>query len=213
VRHRLALLIVVLITAATICDAQAPVREPLQPGAIAPDFTATTLEGVPVTLAQWQDRVVVLNYFITWYRDAAEHLGMMEELQDTYSAEGMRLLSISLDEGERGLQQVRDLLREKQIAHPIVLDPEQLVAGVYGVRALPAIFVIGRDGKIVYYHEGYSEGDEVRLARVIAQALGVDTPEEPTTEATDTTAEEPATAEAAEAPEEPVCRCFRQEGQ
>ncbi|MFO8079851.1 MAG: TlpA disulfide reductase family protein [Armatimonadota bacterium] len=178
-------------------------RQPLAPGAEAPEFTATTLEGVPITLTQWQGRVVVLNYFITWYRDAAEHLGMMEDLQTLYSRDGMRLLSISLDEGDRGVEQVRELVREQELAHPVVVDADQEVAELYGVRALPAIFVIGRDGEIAYYHEGYTEGDERRLSQAIAAALGVECPDAGDED------NEVAGADAQEA-EEPVCNCFRQ---
>ncbi|MFW6437887.1 MAG: peroxiredoxin family protein [Armatimonadota bacterium] len=193
---------VALITTTLAFAQQETDRQPLDPGVQAPNFTASTLEGVPITLEQWQGKVVVLNYFITWYRDAAEHLDMMEDLQTLYSRDGMRLLSISLDEGERGVEQVGDLVREKELAHPIVSDADQEIAELYGVRALPAIFVIGRDGRIAYYHEGYTEGDEGRLSQAIAAALGVECPTPPE--------ETAAPVEAApEEPQEPVCDCFR----
>lgn len=209
---RASLAAVVLCTVATAAVAQQGTqRQPLQPDTQAPDFTATTLEGVPIRLEQWQGKVVALNFFITWYRDAADHLDMMEELQDVYSQDGMRLLSISLDEGERGRQQVEELVREEQVAHPVVLDPQQQIAADYGVRALPAIFIVGRDGKIAYYHEGYTEGDERRLSEAIAAALGVEcpAPEPEETQAADEQA--PATDDEPEESEEPVCHCFRRE--
>ncbi len=199
-------------------------RIPLTAGAVAPDFTASTLEGATISLAEMRGKVVVLNFFITWYRDAAEHLHVMEDLNSRLAEQGMRLVSISLDAGERGLADVRALLRDEEIAHPVISDPQQVVAALYGVRALPAIFIIGRDGVIVHYHEGYTEGDAERLGALIAAALAV----EPTPVATATTeppvetevAVEPAPMpEAAAAPEptpeattapEPVCKCFRQ---
>jgi peroxiredoxin len=202
-------IVILLVGTVTIAVAQDEARQPLQPGVVAPDFTATTLEGVPMRLAQWQGKVVVLNFFITWYRDAAEHLDMMEDLQTTYSAEGMRLLSISLDEGERGAEQVGELVREKEIAHPVVVDAEQNTAELYGVRALPAIFVIGRDGEIAYYHEGYTEGDDRRLARAVAAALGVEAPAEDPADEPEQGAEVAETDEV----EEPVCKCFRRSGE
>jgi len=207
VTRTVALLTTILLIAATLASAQqATERQPLEVGAEAPGFTATTLEGVPISLEQWQGKVVVLNYFITWYRDAAEHLGMMEDLQTLYSRDGMRLLSISLDEGARGVEQVAELVREKELAHPVVIDSDQQIAALYGVRALPAIFVIGRDGKVAYYQEGYTEGDEGRLSLAIANSLGVECPTPPE--------EDAAPAEAApEEPEEPVCNCFRTSGE
>lgn len=204
---RLCLLTLIVAIAVTSARAQETTTPgPLQPGAQAPDFTATTLEGVPIRLDQWQGKVIVLNFFITWYRDAADHLQMMETLQDAYAQAGMRLLSVSLDEGERGSEQVAALVREQQIAHPVVLDPELSVAQLYGVRALPAIFIIGRDGKIAYYQEGFTEGDEQRLSSAIAMTLGV----ECLTPAASETGAEPAAEAEQEAPEEPICHCFRQ---
>ena len=179
---------------------------PLSPGTEAPGFIATTLEGIPVSLEQWEGRVVVLNYFITWYRDAGEHLRMMEALQTAYSQEGMRLVSISLDEGERAMDEAGELVRKHEIAHPVILDPEHQIAGSYGVRALPAIFVIDRSGNIAHYHEGYTEGDARRLSRAIAAALEVE-------EAIMDVEETEVVEVAPEEPEKPVCNCFRPQEQ
>lgn len=205
---RIAMLVAAVCVPGTAVGAEDTVDQPLSPGTEAPDFTASTLEGVPISLSQWEGRVVVLNYLITWYRDAGEHLGMMESLQDAYAAQGMRLLSISLDEGERAMNEVAQLVRDQGIAHPVVRDPEQKTAGLYGVRALPAIFIIDRAGKIAHYHEGYTEGDERRLSQAIAAALEIEPPAEPE-EAPEPEAveEEP---EEVEEEREPVCNCFRQ---
>ncbi len=205
VRGTFALVVLLVITVPAL-HADEEVRQPLKPGVVAPDFTATTLDGVTLRLADWRGKVVVLNYFITWYRDAAKHLKMMEDLNTAFSERGMRLVSISLDEGSSGLDEVRTLIREEGIAHPVIVDPEQHIAAAYGVRALPAIFVIGRDGIIVYYHEGYTEGDEERLGEVIAAALNIEGEQAEAAAASETETE---TAAATEESEEPVCKCFR----
>ncbi len=202
---RVALLLALLCVSAPVAWCQDEARQqPLAPGVAAPDFSATTLEGMTVTLSQWRGKVVVVNFLITWYRDAAKHLKMMENLADQYSSEGMHLISVSLDEGERGLGEIRKLVREEEIAHPVVPDPAHQVAGLYGVRALPAIFIIDRAGTIAHYYEGYNEGDEKRLSEAIASTMGVEYEPKP--------AEEQAEEEA-ETEEEPVCHCFRRKGE
>lgn len=204
-RIRLCLLITLACVVATAaCAQEAAEQQPLTPGSEAPEFTASTLEGVPISLSQWEGRVVALNFFITWYRDAGAHLRMMEDLQVSYAEHGMRLLSISLDEGERAMNEVGELVRRHEIAHPVVRDPQQQLAGQYGVRALPAIFIIDQNGKIAHYHEGFTEGDELRLSQALASSLNVEPVQvAPVESATVETQED------ADQPQEPVCTCFR----
>ncbi len=181
--------------------ADEPPDEPLAVGTVAPDFSISTLEGTELSLAAWRDHVVVVNFFITWYRDAARHLAIMEALSAKYSPQGLRVLSISLDEGQAGLEATRAFVSANNVAHPVAADPQQQVAKRYGVRALPAIFVIGGDGKIRAYHEGYMEGDDQKIAELVAAALGTQQP-------APSAGESGVAAEAA--PQEPVCKCFKQ---
>jgi len=112
------------------------VRQPLAPGVAAPDFTANTLDGATIKLTDWRGKVVLLNFFVTWYRDAAQHLKMLEDLSTAFSEQGMRLVSISLDEGQVGLDAVRAVIADQGIAHPVIMDPAQQIAAPYGVRIL-----------------------------------------------------------------------------
>jgi len=200
----LALCVLMLTCGAAALGQDAP-DEPLPQGADAPDFEVNTLEGATVRLSDWRGQVVVLNFFISWYRDAGAQLQVMEHLATKYADRGLKLLSVSLDERESGPAVTENFISDQEIAHAVAADPEQEVASSYGVRALPAIFVIGPDGKIAHYHEGYDEGDEANLERMILDAL------QARVEQTAEAAQEP-TQEAAQATEEeqPVCKCFKQ---
>lgn len=197
-----------LLTAAALAAPDDPATplpdKPLEIGVKAPAFTATTLEGTELGLETWRGHVVVLNYFITWYRDAARHLSVMETLATKYAPQGLRLLSISLDEGQGGPGATQAFISGHNIAHPVATDPQQQIAGQYGVRALPAIFVIDREGKIAGYHEGYMEGDDAKIEQMIVAALGASATDDQSAEVT---------TEEAPADEEPVCKCFKQSDQ
>lgn len=177
---------------------------PLPCGTLAPDFAITTLEGSEIRLSTWRGHVVAINFFITWYRDAARHLSILEALSTKYSPQGLRLISISLDEGQGGPETTRAFIAATNIAHPVAADPQQQVAAAYGVRALPAIFIIGKDGKIQAYHEGYMEGDDEKIEGLISAALTAGAPAESQAETTGD--EEPGS-------EEPVCHCFKQKSE
>ena len=199
-----AVCVLMVVSAPAALGQDEALEEPLPEGEVAPDFQIATLEGSPVKLSDWSGQVVVLNFFITWYRDAAGHLKVMEDLGARYADQRLKLLSISLDQGETGPAVTKQFVTDQEIAHAVAADPGQEVSGKYGVRALPATFVIGRDGKIARYQEGYIEGDEVHLEQMITDTLAAGAAE--AAAGAEAAAEE--TPEPAE--EEPVYHCFKQ---
>lgn len=188
--------------------AQEIAAAPLAVGVVAPHFEANTLEGAPVKLSDWYGRVVALNFFMTSYKGTAAHLQVMETLATKYAAAGLKVLSISLQPGETGPATTRSFINEQDIAHPVAADPDQKIARIYGVYVpLPAIFVIGRDGKIASYQEGSVEGAATKLEQAIVAALGTAVPA-----SAEPTEEQPPPEETAEVTpeEEPVCHCFKE---
>ncbi len=188
--------------------AQDVAEAPLAVGVVAPHFEIKTLEGTPVKLSDWHGKVVVLDFFMTSYKGTAAHLQVTETLATKYAAAGLKVLSISLQPGETGPAMTKSFVDEHEIAHPVAADPAQKIARIYGVYVpLPAVFVIGRDGKITFYQEGSKEGAATKLEQAIATALGTAVPA-----GTETAEEQPPPEETAEATaeEEPVCHCFKQ---
>lgn len=59
--------------------------------------------------------------------------------------------------------------------YPILSDPDHRIAEVYGVYnvlgdglAAPAVFVIGRDGQIIWSHVGQDVGDRPAAVEILA---------------------------------------------
>jgi len=187
--------------------------KPLAVGTVAPDFAANTLEGTPLKLSDWRSQVVVLNFFMPSYTGMSEHLRKLEALATKYAEGGLKTLSISLQPGDTGPGITQAFINYQDIAHPVVADPGQAIARVYGITVpLPALFVIGRDGKIAFYQESPAPGDYAKLEQATADALGC--PVQPTTASTEETTEagtQETTVETAEgtSDQEPVCKCFK----
>jgi hypothetical protein len=47
----------------------------------------------------------------------------------------------------------------------VLLDPDNKVSQLYGVDAIPTLFVIDKDGKVIHGHVGYEIDFEFLLAR------------------------------------------------
>jgi len=62
------------------------------------------------------------------------------------------ILAVSIDED---FKDASDFASTQQMNVPVLLDPKQKIAGSYDVGAIPTLFVIDKDGKVIYGHVGY----------------------------------------------------------
>ena len=58
------------------------------------------------------------------------------------------LLTISLD---RNLERLKRFVRKNNIPYPVLFDKDTIVAHLYGIRGIPAHFVIDKDGYFYFF--------------------------------------------------------------
>jgi len=142
-------------------------------GGKAPDFSLRDVDGRPVSLSDYEDKVVILSFWATWCTPCKAEMPHMHDLYKALKDQGLVVLSISTDEA-RNEPQVKATARAGGYTFPVLLDPERSVFGQYWSGAnLPITVVIGKDGKIHETHEGYEAGDEVKLRAEVEALLGI----------------------------------------
>lgn len=126
-------------------------------GEAAPEFTATDSNGKTVKLSQWQGKVVVLEWHNQDCPFVVKHYasGNMQKLQKEWTGKGVVWVSIiSSAPGKQGHVDGKgaNLDVEKQKAAPsaTLLDPKGEIGKLYGAKTTPHMFVIGKDGKLLY---------------------------------------------------------------
>ena len=127
-------------------------------GEMAPEIAAKewiNFEGAP-TLKGLRGKVVVLDFWATWCGPCIENIPELNELNRKYAAEEFQLLSLVLE----GRKTMDRLLAKRKIEYPIGLESESI--DTYGIRTIPQVFVIGKDGRIVW--EGFPDGKEFTKA-------------------------------------------------
>lgn len=85
-----------------------------------------------------------------------------------FSAQGLVVVAANVDH-DKGLADA--FLRQTRPSFPIVFDPAGTLAAAYHVRAMPTTVIIGRDGKILFTHEGFFEGQKDQYLADIKAAL------------------------------------------
>ncbi len=114
-----------------------------------PAFTAPTLDGRTVSLDEYKGRVPLLDFWATWCGPCIAELPNVKRVYEKHHDEGFDILSVSLDRDRSSLSRFVD--REGlDWTHVYNGDarPGEDPASLYGVRAIPTMILIGRDGKV-----------------------------------------------------------------
>ena len=118
----------------------------------APAFLARDIDGNVVSTADWQGKVVLLNFWATWCPPCREEIPELIDLQNRYK-DRLHVIGISMDDPEEaGL--VKKFAVRAGINYPIVMASREIIQEYGGVPALPTSFVVNREGKVVQKHVG-----------------------------------------------------------
>ncbi len=121
-------------------------------GATAPDWELSDADGKLQTLAQYRGKIVVLDFWATWCGPCAEVMPQMQKLHEKYKDRGVTVFGVSSwEKNDPGV-----LMKEKHYTYGLLLKGED-IADRYGVGTLPAVYIIGADGRVVYRHEGVAK--------------------------------------------------------
>ena len=153
------LLLAAMATAATAAVA---------PQSPAPDFTLRALAGPNLKLAEQRGRVVLVNFWATWCGPCREELPQLAKLHDKYRAAGLVLLGVNVDDDPR---KAAELATRLGLRFPVLLDTDKQVSRRYDMSAMPATFLIDRDGVVRSIHRGYRAGFEQRYDAEIRDLL------------------------------------------
>ncbi|MGO8699068.1 MAG: TlpA family protein disulfide reductase [Limisphaerales bacterium] len=123
----------------------------------APDFSALDLSGNAVSLASFRGhKVVLLDFWATWCGPCRMAMVALQDLQDKYKNQGLEILSLNQAEPA---DNVRQFINRKKYGFHVLLDPQGDVSTKYGVRAIPTLVLIDKNGVIQRLQVGYSPNE------------------------------------------------------
>ncbi len=117
------------------------------PGArAAEDFALPMPDGRQFRLSDHRGKVVFINFWATWCPPCREEMPSMERLFSGQKDRAFSMVAVSLDASPAA---VTPYLAQGGFTFPVALDPRMDLASAYGVRALPASFIVDPRGVIV----------------------------------------------------------------
>jgi thiol-disulfide isomerase/thioredoxin len=121
-----------------VAGAQAP-----RVGQPAADFQITSLDGQPLSLAQFKGRPVWINFWASWCAPCRAEFPDMDAVYRKHRDRGLVLLAVSYAEQPAD---VAAYIERAQPAFTIGVDPAGTVAGQYRVLGLPTHVFVDAEG-------------------------------------------------------------------
>lgn len=131
----------------------------------APAFSEEALAGGPaITQAIYAGRVGVVNFWGSWCGPCRKEEPLLERLSKEYAPRDVTFLGVNTRRDQRAA--AKAFLEEFSVTYPSAYDPDSTIAYRFGVRVMPATFVIDRQGRIAAQVIG-AITDEVGFRRLL----------------------------------------------
>lgn len=119
---------------------------PVSPGAAAPLFEGSDLNGRFISLAQFRGKIVYLNFWASWCGACLRKMEFFDEFTPELQANGIEIINISIDQNPNSWES--SLASHLFKGHHLLASSgtNRNVAQAYGVEAIPQYFIIGKNG-------------------------------------------------------------------
>ena len=131
------------------------------------DFSATDLDGNPISLQDYRGKVVLLDFWGVWCGFCIDEMPNLKSVYATYKDQGFDIIGVSLDDEEAAL---RDYLKENDIQWRQIYSGERWkddpLAQQYEITGVPEQWLIDRDGTLITHK---ARGED--LEQFVVEAL------------------------------------------
>ncbi len=130
-----------------------------------PSFQLKDINGKTVDTATLSNdgKPFIISFFATWCHPCLRELSNVAEVYEDWQDEtGVKLIAVSIDQAQNA-NKVKPLVDSKGFEYEVLLDVNSDLARSLGVQNIPHVFLFDGEGKLVYNHIGYKDGDENTL--------------------------------------------------
>ena len=136
-----------------------------------PDVLVKTLDGHAINAKDIaaKNGPTVVAFWATWCSPCKKELDAYADYYDEWKEElGVEVYAVTIDT-RRQLSKVAPMVESKGWEFPIISDENQQLQQALNFQTVPQVFILDKEGKIVYSHSGYVPGDEEEVAKKLEE--------------------------------------------
>jgi len=126
------------------------VKNVLMTGDAAPDWEATGYDGKTFSLSDFRGRFVLMDFWATWCGPCLAEIPNLEAAHEALGGDSLEVIGLSVDDAR---ETAAGFLKKKPSLYTqgfLGQGPSyETIRNAYGIEAIPAIWLVGPDGKIL----------------------------------------------------------------
>ena len=136
----------------------------LQNATTAPNFELLSLDDKKINLMDLKGKLVLIDFFTKSCYPCMLALPGLQTLHKKYKSKGLTVIGINIyDKKEDG---IIPFLSKRGITYPVLLGGKE-VGENYNVSGIPTVYLIDKNGKIIFSFDGYEKKKEQELEDII----------------------------------------------
>jgi thiol-disulfide isomerase/thioredoxin len=137
----------------------------------------TSPDGAEHSLADWQGKLVLLNFWATWCAPCRKEMPMLDALQTDYGGDAFEVVTVAT--GRNSPQGIRRFFEETEVENlPILLDPRQDLSREMGVFGLPVTVLIDAEGQEIARMVGEADWAGESARAIVTTLIAAQSPAE-----------------------------------
>jgi thiol-disulfide isomerase/thioredoxin len=122
-----------------------------------PNVFGRSSTGEVIRLSDYRGRIVVISFWATWCAPCRKEIPMLMALQEQATREKLVVLAVNWRQNYETFRGIKKYFKGRAPEVTLISDEYGRAGDAYGVKGIPHMVIVGRDGKIAAVHEGYSE--------------------------------------------------------
>lgn len=135
-----------------------------------PDVQLNTLDRQSVQLADYigNGKTTVVAVWATTCANCIMELDHMKGYVDKWASEyNAEVIAVSMDQYQR-IRRVRPMVNSRQWPYTVFIDSQRQLGRLLNFSAIPQLFIVDGDGKILHQYSSYKVGREREVDQVLA---------------------------------------------
>jgi thiol-disulfide isomerase/thioredoxin len=144
----------------------------VSPAADPVEINLNDMNGKNISLSDFRDKIVFLNFWTTWCPTCRIEMPSMEKLHQKLGNKDFAVVTVNLQESA---SEVKAFFKIFNLTFTALLDSTGEVGASFGIRAIPTTYILDKTGRIIGQVSGPREWDTKAAIALFENLIDNDT--------------------------------------